>query len=463
MRISLKIFMFTYCIIVVITVLGGFFLINYEYEKSLRHAKSQALEQNETLFTYVATLEEVLDKERAQQSLNNLIERMSGEKDRYVFVNSYENLQKQIEKGKADGLESNECVYVFYEEKERQILQVTSRYEAQYIVNCRDITEIFSLRDDNYALYKNIILLVSSVIAVVLYLFSWYITRPLAAVTEMANKLSQGDYSVRIDSSYKNMKSHEVELLGNTLNAMADKTEEHIREIEEQVRRKEEFMGNFAHEMKTPMTSIIGYADMLRTFELEPEKRRAYSNFIYNEGKRVEQLSLNLLQLIVMDKNEYEMQLISSAELFKHMKQETYFLGEKYHVQIRFKWEQAELYVEKSLVLTAILNIIDNACKASGEGGQVYVLGKNMRENYAIAVVDYGIGIPEEALKNITEPFYMVDKSRARKQGGAGLGLSLCRKIVELHGGKIRIDSKEGEGPRVTILLPALLKKEVAE
>ena len=463
MRISLKIFIFTYCIIVAITVLGGFFLINYEYEKSLRQAKSQALEQNETLFTYVATLEEVLDKERTQQSLNNLIERMSGEKDKSVFVDSFENLQKQIEKGKAGNLGSNECIYVFYEENGRQILQVTSRYNAQYIVNCRDITEIFARRDDNYALYQNVILLVSSVIAVVLYLFSWYITRPLAAVTEMADKLSKGDYSVRIDSSYKKMKSYEVELLGNTLNAMADKTEEHIREIEEQARRKEEFMGNFAHEMKTPMTSIIGYADMLRTFELEPKKRRAYSNFIYNEGKRVEQLSLNLLQLIVMDKNEYEMQMVSAAELFTHIKQETFFLGEKYDVQMRFKWENAELYMEKSLMLTAILNIIDNACKASRAGGHIYVLGKSIQENYAIAVVDYGIGIAEEELKNITEPFYMVDKSRSRKQGGAGLGLSLCRKIVELHGGKLRIDSKEGKGTRVTILLPALFKKEVAE
>ena len=463
MKISLKIFMFTYCIIVAITVLGGFFLINYEYEKSLKQAKSQALEQNETLFTYVATLEEVLDKERAQQSLNNLIERMSDEKNRNVFVDSYENLQKQIEKGRADSLESNKCIYAFYQEAGQQILQVTSRYKAQYIINCWDITEIFVQRDDNYALYKNIILMVSSVIAVVLYLFSWYITRPLAAVTEMADKLSKGDYSVRIDSSYKSMKSYEVELLGNTLNVMADKTEEYIQEIEEQARRKEEFMGNFAHEMKTPMTSIIGYADMLRTFELEPEKRRAYSNFIYNEGKRVEQLSLNLLQLIVLDKKEYETQVVSSAELFAHIKQETYFLGEKYDVQICFKWEQAELYMEKSLLLTAILNIIDNACKASGEDGHIYVLGKHIQENYVIAVVDYGIGIPEEELKNITEPFYMVDKSRARKQGGAGLGLSLCLKIVELHGGKLRIDSKEGEGTRVTILLPALFKKEVAE
>ena len=88
MKISLKIFIFTYCIIVVITVLGGFFLINYEYEKSLEQVKHQAMLQNETLFTYAATLEELLDKERATQSLNNLIERMSDEDDKNVFVDS---------------------------------------------------------------------------------------------------------------------------------------------------------------------------------------------------------------------------------------------------------------------------------------------------------------------------------------------------------------------------------------
>ena len=457
MKISLKIFIFTYCIIVAVTVLGGFFLINYEYEKSLEQAKTQALEQNETLFTYVVTLEEVLDKERAEQSLNNLIERMTGEKDKCVFVDSYENLQEKLEKGKADKLGSKEWIYVFNEEEDRHILQVTSRYEEQYIINCQDITEIFIRRDDNYDLYKNIILLVSVVIAVVLYLFTWYITSPLAAVTNMADKLSQGDYSVRIDSGYKKMKSYEVEKLGETLNLMAERTEEHIREIKEQARRKEEFMGNFAHEMKTPMTSIIGYADMLRTFDLEPEKRRAYSNFIYNEGKRVEQLSLNLLQLIVLDKKDYEMQGVSTDELFAHLRDEMCFLGEKYHVNIHMKHEQTLLYMEKSLMLTAILNIIDNACKASKEGEDVYVLGKAIDDKYAVTVVDWGVGIPEKELEKITEPFYMVDKSRARKQGGAGLGLSLCRKIIGLHGGKLRIDSKEGEGTRVTILL----KKEV--
>ena len=404
MKISLKIFIFTYCMMVVVTVLGGFLLIDYEYRKSLSQAKAQAVEQNETLYTYVATIEELLDRERAKYSLDNLMERMSGETGRDVLVGSYDMLQEQLETGKAEGLKNSEFIYAIYEEQGSKIMQVTSRYEEQYIINYYDISEIIQRRDANYELYRKLIMLVSSIIAIVLYLFS----------------------------------------------------EWHIRGIEEEVRRKEEFMGNFAHEMKTPMTSIIGYADMLRTYDLAPEKRRAYSNFIYNEGKRVEQLSHHLLQLIVLDKNEFEMQMIQTGELFAHLKEEAVFLSEKYHVQVHLKYDPADIRIEKSLMLTAILNIIDNACKASREGEDVYVLGKMMQGNYAIAIVDFGVGIPKTELEKITEPFYMVDKSRARKQGGAGLGLSLSQRIVKLHGGELRIESKPGKGTRVTIWLKNL-------
>lgn len=453
MKISLKIFIFTYCIIVAVTVLGGFFLIDYEYRKSLEQMKNQARTQNENLYTYVATLEELLDSGRAQFSLDNLVRRMSGETGREVLVGTYETLQAQIEVGKAQNLESGQWIYALYEEADGMIFQVTSRYEEQYIINYYDISDIIIRRNDNVELFKNIIILVSGVIAVVLYLFTWYITRPLVEVTDMANRLSAGDYAARVDSNYKKMKSYEVEKLGSTLNLMAERTEQHIQEIQEQAQRKEEFMGNFAHEMKTPMTSIIGYADLLRTYDLKPEKRREYSNFIYNEGKRVEQLSLNLLQLIVLDKKDYEMTEVSMEELFRQLREEVHFLGEKYQVQIRMKYEPVSLLIEKSLMLTAILNIIDNACKATQAGGTVYVLGKKMDAKYALAIADHGMGIPKEELEKITEPFYMVDKSRARKQGGAGLGLSLCQKIVTLHGGELRVSSKLGEGTRVTIWL----------
>ena len=172
MKISLKIFIFTYCMMVVVTVLGGFLLIDYEYRKSLSQAKAQAVEQNETLYTYVATIEELLDRERAKYSLDNLMERMSGETGREVLVGTYDMLQEQLETGKAEGLKNSEFIYAIYEEQGSKTLQVTSRYEEQYIINYYDISEIIQRRDANYELYRKLILLVSSIIAIVLYLFS---------------------------------------------------------------------------------------------------------------------------------------------------------------------------------------------------------------------------------------------------------------------------------------------------
>ncbi len=181
---------------------------------------------------------------------------------------------------------------------------------------------------------------------------------------------------------------------------------------------------------------------MLRSFDLVPEKRWEYSNFIYKEGRRIEQLSLRLLELIVLGKEEYELKKLPSQVFFEQLKEEVHaFPGGKYNLQIHIKYVQEELWIEKTLLMTAVLNVIDNACKASCPGGDVYVTGQIRTGDYIIQVVDCGKGIPEDELSKIAEPFYMVDKARSRKQGGAGLGLSLCRRIMELHGGSMQIQS----------------------
>ena len=106
------------------------------------------------------------------------------------------------------------------------------------------------------------------------------------------------------------------------------------------------------------------------------------------------------------------------------------------------------------MIIVAIKNLIDNACKATSENGKVIVSGRKNTSEYQIIVEDFGCGIPKEEIKNILEPFYMVDKSRTRKQGGAGLGLSLTKKIVDIHRGTMQITSQLQEGTKITIALP---------
>ena len=228
MRISLKIFIFTYCIMVAVTVFGGFLLINHEYQKNLDQVKIRAQENNETLYTYVATIEELLDSERARYSLENLIDRISGESKREVLVGDYNTLLSQLVAGKATELESGQWVYAIWEDGRGKVLQITSRYEDRYIINYSDLSQIIRERDANYQLYKNIIIFSSVIIAIVLYLFSWYITRPLVKVTQMAERLCSGDYEARVDDAEKRMKSYEVQKLGSTLNLMAERTQAHM-------------------------------------------------------------------------------------------------------------------------------------------------------------------------------------------------------------------------------------------
>lgn len=463
MKISLKIFIFTYCIMMIVTVTGGFILVDSAYQSDMKQAMETAIDNNEVLYTYVATLEDLPDSTYAEYSLAGLMQRMSGNSQNEILVGDYSQWKERVILEGYSSLDEGKIISSIIDMNRGKVIQVTSRCKDRYIINYYDITEILNRRNSNYNLYRNVIILTSVVIAIILYLFSWYITRPLVKVTAMAETVAGGDYSVRVDSRYRKMKSYEVERLGETLNQLAGNTEEHIRELEDAAQRKEDFMGNFTHELKTPLTSIIGYADLLRTYDLSPDKRREYGNFIYNEGKRLEQLSLNLLQLIVMGKTDFDMKEINTRELFERLKEAVRFSGEKYHIEISMSCDQAKVLAEPSLITAAVINLVDNACKASENGQNVNVMGKRLGGEYAFVVIDHGRGIPAEEINKIMEPFYMVDKSRARSQGGAGLGLALCKKITQIHNGEIQITSEPGKGTSVMLRLKICGDKTLLE
>lgn len=467
MKISLKIFIFTYCIMVSATIIGGFFLIDSSYQRDLTQAREIAINNNKTLYTYVATLEDLPTGEYTKYSFADLSGRMSGITSSDVFIGDYDSWKNQIiSESDTPFLKKEQIICSIIERNGKKAFQVTSCYNEHYIINYYDISDILNQRDANYLLYRNVIISASVIIAVILYLFSWYITRPLVKVTAMAHKIAKGDYSARVDVRHRKMKSYEVEQLGQTLNLLAEHTEKHIAELEDAARKKEDFMSNFTHEIKTPLTSIIGYADLMRTYDLTPEKRHEYSTFIYREGKRLEQLALNLLQLIVMDKVEFSTTELSAKALFEQLRTTVIFLADKYQTNIRIHYTPSVLNAEPTMVITAVMNLVDNACKASEKGQSIFVIGKVEEDYYVIHVIDKGRGIPSEQIDKITEPFYMVDKSRARKQGGAGLGLALCYKIAALHGGNLHIQSELGKGTIIKLRLklnPDLQKVQVSK
>ena len=212
-------------------------------------------------------------------------------------------------------------------------------------------------------------------------------------------------------------------------------------------------MGSFAHELKTPLTAIIGYADLLRTAALEQEEAMDAANYIFSEGKRLEALSLKLLDLLYMNNKALPMQQCDAKQLIGSLVDHLRPVYLEVGIDLRHRCEPGRCMLEPDLVRSLLTNLMDNARKALDQGGNIYVVSDWWEGNLRIRVLDNGRGMPQEALKHLTEAFYRVDKSRSRAQGGAGLGLTLCHRIVQLHQGSMDFSSREGNGTCVTVVL----------
>ncbi|MBQ7801040.1 MAG: HAMP domain-containing histidine kinase [Oscillospiraceae bacterium] len=274
-------------------------------------------------------------------------------------------------------------------------------------------------------------------------------TRRLRRLTATVRKISGGDLSRRSRLT----SGDEFGQLSRDFDAMADKLQENISRLESDMQRQESFMGAFAHELKTPMTSIIGFADLLRQGNLDENTRMMAADFIYTEGHRLERLSFKLLDLLLLKKDDI---------LMKRVWLGTY-LGEIEHalspnlkdrgIRLVCKAEQKRVALEPDLVKSLLYNLVDNAAKAMDSEGLIAVYATAIPGGCRFQVVDNGRGMEQAELARITEAFYRVDKARSRSQGGAGLGLALCKQIVELHSGSISFASEPGKGTRVTVTL----------
>ena len=219
--------------------------------------------------------------------------------------------------------------------------------------------------------------------------------------------------------------------------------------------RQEEFIGSFAHELKTPLTAMIGYADMLRAQEMSQEERFQAANYIFKEGKRLEALSFKLLDLLVVRQQELKRHPVDACWLAKEVQGTLQPALKGQGLLLKVNVEEVMLSLEPDLMKTVLMNLIDNGRKAmDGSPGVLYLLGRREEKGFSYYVRDMGKGIPEPELKHITDAFYMVDKSRSRQQGGAGLGLSICAEIVSRHGGLMTFKSTVGKGTVVRVFIP---------
>lgn len=313
----------------------------------------------------------------------------------------------------------------------------------------RDVTDVFVRAEENlgrYELVMAVILLAGTALTTA---FTLLATRPIRRISRTAKQLSGGRYEKRVSVTG----GDELGQLARDFNAMADALEQKIRDLEDAARRQRDFTASFAHELKTPLTSVIGFADTLRSRELPRARRLEAAGYIFSEGRRLEAMSLALLDLFALEREAPALQAVPAAQLAESVRASAAPLMEASELRLETAVADRVLRVSPALIQTALYNLIDNARKASPAGSLIRLIGAPEGTEYRFTVEDRGRGIPAEALTRITEPFYMVDKSRARAQGGAGLGLSLCLRIAEAHGGRLEFESREGEGTRASLIL----------
>ena len=273
------------------------------------------------------------------------------------------------------------------------------------------------------------------------------LTRPLARLEQTSRQIAAGDYGRRTALRT----GDELASLSASFDEMADAVQEKIEQLQENLQAREDFVAAFTHELKTPITSMLGYADLLRSAETTPQTRQLAAQYIYQESRRLEQLGGKLMALMQLAGSSPALEPTALAAVFYRLRR-SLPPGEP---RAELPDTDARVLADAVLLEDLLYNLIKNARTATPADGRVWVEAAVRGDRVEVSVRDTGCGIPARDLPRICEPFYRVDKSRARAAGGSGLGLALCARIAELHGSRLDIQSREGEGTAVTLCLQA--------
>ena len=217
---------------------------------------------------------------------------------------------------------------------------------------------------------------------------------------------------------------------------------------------RKEFSANVSHELKTPLTSISGYAEIMKSGLVKPEDMKGFAERIYNEARRLITLVEDIIKLSKLDEGNVQLEK-EEVDLYKLTREILTRLSPqaaKRKVHVEVTGEPVEYVGIRQILDEMIYNICENAIKYNKEGGKLIVWVGNTLQGKKVCVTDTGIGIPENETDRIFERFYRVDKSHSKETGGTGLGLSIVKHGAMLHGAKIHVDSKLGEGTKIELI-----------
>lgn len=288
----------------------------------------------------------------------------------------------------------------------------------------------------------------SCILAAFVYKGIKHILRPLKELQNAVEKMSNGEYSTRVNVSSKD----EIGKLSEAFNEMA-------AAIEQEDEEQKTFLATVSHELRTPISYVKGYSEAIQKNYIEGKEREEAMNLIVREADRMERLTNELLEL-ARGSNEntilelYPIVLSETVrEAIRLLKNQADSKG--IHFVTSFD-EQIIVEGNEEKLKQIFINVIENGIRYSNNDSNISILTKMMKEKAVIEISDQGIGIPTKDLPHITERFYRVNKARSRADGGSGLGLSIVEQLVKQHNGTLTIQSEVGKGTTVIIKIPLM-------
>ena len=348
-------------------------------------------------------------------------------------------------------------------------------YEHLTFIYARNISQIDSFRADVGRAFVIMNAVVMLFLGCAIYLVIKWLTRPIAELTTITAEIANGAYEKRASTN----RNDELGELAISFNRMADSVQENMEDLTKSAIDRQQFIDDLTHEIKTPLTSILGYSEYLQNAKSTEEERIVAAGHLHKMALRLKSLSDKLLDITFLRGESIKFSPVNVSILFNELKDIVSPVLTDRNLRLVVSSNIAHINGDETLLLSLLVNLVENAARASEEGASIIVNAYKKQHKDAdvsvsdasagfggeaidasvivdsgisvIEVVDNGCGMDKREIEKITTPFYRIDKSRSRKYGGVGLGLNIVSRIVALHGAKIDIISNPGKGTAVRI------------
>ena len=458
MKFSWKIFFITFLIIITSFGVGGFLLINTVFTNTLNNRIDSAKKNNNYITTALSVYADnnqptYGNLEYLRVSAIGFAKQIAGNSDSKIKIGSINELSFSAENEFAHGMSVNSRKSRIVTENKKYYIQTISKIQlvtaSCYIETVDDITSVYSDRDMYCTIYQFILIGVALFASILLVIFSKLLTRPLVKLKDASKEVAEGNFNMRVKESHGITSSTEITELSQSFNTMADYVEDYIEQLKLATQNRDNFIADFTHELKTPLTSISGFAEIIMNGIAKPEDVRHFAENIYNESARLITLVGDIIKISQLDEGLVgaEKTDVDLLEIARKTANSLQSVASKNDITISVAGESSCVKGVYDIIDEMVYNLCDNAVKYNRPGGSVNITV----ENKTITVADTGIGIPLSSQPRVFERFYRVDKSHSKEIGGTGLGLSIVKHAAIYHGAKIDLESVENVGTKIKI------------